>query len=281
MCSNKLNKWSNYEDNILIENYSKIGPSGCSQLLKRTIRACQIRAKKLDLRYSITKEYYEKENLLNIINKSHSIRECLINMNLSVRPGNYKTIKKYINLYELNTNHFYNDKIGGLCKYTNSIKYDINDVLIPNSNYSTSHLKKRLYEEGYKDRFCEICGQGEEWNGRKMSLILDHINGINNDNRLENLRIVCPNCNATLETHCRGNNKINKKKIYKCECGKEKYKNSKKCQTCSGLSQRKVERPSLETILNDIEELGYKGTGRKYEVSDNTIRKWIKNYENE
>lgn len=52
-----------------------------------------------------------------------------------------------------------------------------------------------------------MCGQGEEWNGKKMSLILDHINGVHNDNRLENLRIVCPNCNATLDTHCGKNNK--------------------------------------------------------------------------
>lgn len=46
------------------------------------------------------------------------------------------------------------------------------------------------------------CGQGEEWMGKKMSLILDHINGVHDDNRIQNLRIVCPNCNATLDTHC-------------------------------------------------------------------------------
>jgi len=61
-----------------------------------------------------------------------------------------------------------------------------------------------LYQEKLKNKVCELCGQDENWNGKKMSLILDHINGINNDNRLENLRIVCPNCNATLDTHCKG-----------------------------------------------------------------------------
>ena len=65
------------------------------------------------------------------------------------------------------------------------------------------------YKEGIKKRKCELCGQGEEWNGKHMSLILDHINGNPNDNRLENLQIVCPNCNATLPTHCRGHKKNN------------------------------------------------------------------------
>ena len=55
-----------------------------------------------------------------------------------------------------------------------------------------------------RTRVCELCGQGEEWRGRQMALILDHINGVADDNRLENLRIVCPNCAATLDTHCGG-----------------------------------------------------------------------------
>lgn len=79
----------------------------------------------------------------------------------------------------------------------------IYELLVENSTTSRGAIKRNLYKEGLKERKCELCGQGEEWNGKKMSLILDHINGINNDNRLENLRIVCPNCNATLDTHCK------------------------------------------------------------------------------
>lgn len=49
---------------------------------------------------------------------------------------------------------------------------------------------------------CELCGQDEIWHGRRMSLILDHVNGVRDGNRIENLNIVCPNCAATLPTHC-------------------------------------------------------------------------------
>ena len=70
------------------------------------------------------------------------------------------------------------------------------------STYSRNALKRRLYKAGVKRRACELCGQGELWRGREMALILDHANGVATDNRLENLRIVCPNCAATLPTHC-------------------------------------------------------------------------------
>lgn len=73
---------------------------------------------------------------------------------------------------------------------------------------------------------------------------------------------------------------VNKKKYYLnyCECGNEKGKYSKYCKKCSDINQRKIERPTLEKILEDVKELGYCGTGKKYGVSDNAIRKWIKKY---
>ena len=62
-----------------------------------------------------------------------------------------------------------------------------------------------------------------------------------------------------------------------CDCGKKKYRYSKKCQDCSIIERRIVERPNIEILLKEIDEMGYCATGRKYGVSDNTIRKWSKN----
>ncbi|MBA3840011.1 MAG: HNH endonuclease, partial [Thermoleophilaceae bacterium] len=74
----------------------------------------------------------------------------------------------------------------------------LDELLVENSDCSRSYVKKRLFEAGLKEKHCEVCGQDELWHGRTMSLILDHVNGVSDDNRLENLRIVCPNCAATL-----------------------------------------------------------------------------------
>ena len=80
--------------------------------------------------------------------------------------------------------------------------------MVEGSTYSRNHLKNRLYRAGLKAPRCELCGQGELWRGQPMSLILDHINGRRDDHRLENLRILCPNCAATLDTHCGRKNRL-------------------------------------------------------------------------
>ena len=72
--------------------------------------------------------------------------------------------------------------------------------------YQTHRLRLRLFESGLKEQKCEICGTSQ-WQGQQLSLILDHINGINDDHRFANLRIVCPNCDSLLPTFCGRNKK--------------------------------------------------------------------------
>ena len=212
----------------------------------------------------------DKELLINCIKSSNTITETMKKMGISVRGKNYNTIKKYISIYQIDISHF----IPHTSKSNYSKTISLKDALVENSNYSTGNLKKKLYKEKIKERKCELCGQDENWNGFNMSLILDHINGICNDHRIENLRIVCPNCNATLSTHC-GKNK--KRKItHFCLCGNVKLKSSKTCKDCKNKKSRKVLRPEKNVILEDIKNLGYKRTGQKYGVVGNSIRNWIK-----
>ena len=79
------------------------------------------------------------------------------------------------------------------------------EVFVENSQYPRHRLKERIIKQNLLEWECSICGMLPEWNGKKLMLVLDHINGVNNDNRIENLRFVCPNCNSQLPTHCAKN----------------------------------------------------------------------------
>jgi hypothetical protein len=221
---------------------------------------------------------YEEKNFSEVIKSSKTLSDVARLLGLEPSKGNRDTIKKYIKEYNLDISHF--EYLSG--NSNNFKKKNIDDILTNKVTYSSSNtLKKRLYKEGLKKNVCEECGQTEEWFGKKISLILDHKNGINSDNRLDNLRILCPNCNAALETHCSKNKTIYRDYIGKnwncIDCGIDITKNAKRCIKCDSIKQRKVERPNREQLLLDVSELGYVGTGKKYGVSDNCIRKWIKN----
>lgn len=267
-----IREWTEEEELFLIENYSKFGAEYCSIELNRTIGGIRKRAKKLKVKWKKVKEKYHKDFLEKIVKESTNIGMVLDKLNLRKAGGNYMVINKYIIEYDLDLSHFISGKfqMGSNPK----TKIPLEEILVENSTYSRKNLKKRLYDENILERVCCLCGQGEEWNGMKISLILDHINGVYNDNRIENLRIVCPNCNAGLDTFA-GRNTNTKKNI--CSCGNKKFRKSEKCNSCAGEERRKVERPSVDQLLKEVEEVGYSATGRKYGVSDNAIRKWIKN----
>lgn len=193
--------WSEKDYEFLKQYYPVYGSEYCSDHLKRNKKAIVAKANRLKIKFTGTRFKYSKENLEPIVKKSKSIREVLDNLQLRAAGGNYKVINDYIKKYELSIVHFETSaerlkRLGNQFKLT-----PLKKILVKNSNYNRVHLKNRLYAEGFKNRECEKCGQGEIWKDKKMSLILDHKNGIHNDNRFENLRILCPNCNATLPTH--------------------------------------------------------------------------------
>lgn len=212
---------------------------------------------------------YSKENMEKIFKESESFTDVTLKLGLGIT--NNRTLKKYISKYNIDISHF-NPYKKGLEKM--SKKIELKEILKENISYPSSRLKERLYKEGLKERKCEFCGQGEEWNGKHISLILDHINGIKTDNRLENLRILCPNCNATLDTHCRGN-----AFFVRQEHKKEKKKKNIKVNINNCAKRRLIERPPYEILKAEINEFGREAVGRKYGVTGNSIRKWIWIYE--
>ena len=229
---------------------------------------------------------YSEEQARAAVAASHSYTDALIRLGLRPAGGNHATLKKYVALWGIATDHF--DPWRNVRPPRREAK-PLVEVLVKDSTYPRVNLKRRLLAEGIKQPQCEMCGQGELWRGARMALVLDHINGVWNDNRLENLRILCPNCNATLDTHCGRKNKRERAERSCAQCGERFWPRKRKQRFCSrkcvvrytAPALRRVERPPYEQLLAELEASSFLAVGRKYGVSDNAIRKWLQAYERE
>jgi hypothetical protein len=215
--------------------------------------------------------------------------EVLRHFGLRPAGGNHRLLRRWLDRWNIPIDHFV-----GTPPPQRRDPIPLEDVLVEHSTYNRHKLKQRLYNADLKDRICELCGQNEEWQGRHMSLILDHINGVADDNRLENLRIVCPNCNATLDTHCGRANARTVEDQSCLLCGGTLRPKSSRQRYCSrecgmrweraGLPRpgaRRVERPPYEELVAEVAATSWSAVGRRYGVSDNAVRKWVRAYERE
>lgn len=139
---------------------------------------------------------------INLIKTSYSLREVCIKSNIVVTTGNYNTLKKIITENNIDISHF--KRQGGVYKKPEKIEY----YLTKNSTISSFKLKNKLFKYALKEKKCECCGL-TEWMGKPINLQLHHVNGINTDNRLENLQILCPNCHSFTDNFSGKNQKIN------------------------------------------------------------------------
>lgn len=136
---------------------------------------------------------YTKEQLQTIVENSLTMKEVIAQIGYSTVSGdNHKTVKNRLRKYGIDTSHF--------TYPLDKTERNPDNIFIKNSTASQHTLRKYYLKGNYTDYVCSVCGQPPIWQGKELTLILDHINGINNDDRLENLRWVCPNCDMQLET---------------------------------------------------------------------------------
>lgn len=171
--------------------------------------------------------------------------------------NNYLHFKQIIEKYNLDTSHFSYSPIVKKSNHYNDEEYFILDR---SKLKASSHVKKRILQHKIKDHKCECCGNAL-WNGKEIPLELHHVNGDRFDNRLENLQLLCPNCHAQTDNYA-GKNKIKKEQKDKIQ-----------------YFQIDIKKPSAEELIIDYKELGsFLQIGKKYNVSDNTIKHWFKKY---
>ena len=234
-------------------------------------------------RHSITRESscktWTNQQMIEAIRSSVTVADVLRCLGLQVRPGNYETVRRFAMTNGIDLSHIKGKSCG-----KGGQRKRLADVMVKDSTYCRGSLKKKLLRMGLLKNICSDCGLSETWNGKPIVMVLDHINGDNCDHRMENLRMLCPNCNSQQRTFC---NKAKHGKAVpksrdgkgKCvRCGKAIWEESERCQECAGLKCRKVDRPSAEELGKMINRLSWAEIGRRYSVSDNAVRKWANSY---
>lgn len=218
-------------------------------------------------------DQFTKKELEELTQNSHSWTELLTALGYSSANGNnYKTVQKRLDEYNISIAHF---------KTLSAIKRNPENIFIKDSTANQTTLR-RWYEKGnYSEYKCAICGLPPIWQNKPLTLTLDHINGNNTDDRLENLRWICPNCDRQLPTYSRGAKGLQEQNEVKSQnccalCSSPISDTATYCPKCARtFVPRKVEnRPNREELKKLIRDLPFTTIGKQYHVSDNAIRKW-------
>lgn len=151
------------------------------------------------------KSKYTKELLVDLAIRHNSVSSILRELGINPASGSHKRISKMLLDFNINTEHFLSGgKITSLYNNKGRNKEEfIKDILVKDSKIKrTSHsIKLSLFKFGLLSNKCYNCNINNIWNNKPLSLHLEHINGNHNDNRIENLRLLCPNCHSQTDTY--------------------------------------------------------------------------------
>lgn len=141
---------------------------------------------------------------IDLVSNSTSYRNLLERMSEQGFRTSHSVVKNRVTSLDIDTAHFKGKASNKNKSPANKLTVErfLETVLVNNGpNWGTVKIKNRLFQLGLKEQKCENCTIGPMWNGKRLVLQLDHINGNRADNRLENLRVLCPNCHTQTETH--------------------------------------------------------------------------------
>lgn len=155
--------------------------------------------------YKITDEDFSEA-----VKTSTSIRQVLLKLNLNETGSAYRVFKRRVQALGLDTSHLTGQSYLRGKSHNWATKKPFDEILVTNSSYrGIGRLKIRLLREGLLQNRCygEGCSLTTAWLGKPIMLQLDHINGEHDDHRIENLRLLCPNCHSQTSTFAGRNQK--------------------------------------------------------------------------
>lgn len=204
------------------------------------------------------------EQFVELLKNSSTISEVLFKLGYSVKGNSWGFAKIRQRMSDLNLDGSVFKGKSPITKYGSLHKVNTSDILKPNCKHARSVLRRYVIKNNLIPYRCAICGC-VEWQGRTLSLELDHINGINNDNRIENLRFLCPNCHSQTTTYGSRNQQRNDSEYEitddlrnLVEAEYQKRRNIKQVSSALGVRRHVVNRI--------VSESGLKKSNQKYVI---------------
>lgn len=222
---------------------------------------------------------WTNEQLIDAVKTSNIKSEVIRKLGLKLHMSAYRTVNKYLSILNIDTSHLISHDMSYQRSFKKKMSYD--QIFINNSSTDYNYVRRVIIKNNLIPYICKECGINS-WMGKNLTLHLDHINGIGQDHRLENLRFLCPNCHSQTETYC-GKNCAKKKETKYCKiCGKKIWEYATHCKKCSNKINNKllekIKWPSKEELLNLLKTHSFVQLGKILGVSDNAIRKRLKNH---
>lgn len=155
----------------------------------------------MDRKKVLDRRRWTDNDLIRAVKNSKSKLQVIKKLGLTV-PGSYRTVNKYIRLLNIKLDHFETNSERGK-RIGKHKRLKNKDVFKIDSDYDSVGLKRRIIRDNLLPYICQLCNLTDTWNSLPLILQLDHISGKNRDNRLKNLRFLCPNCHTQTNTFCR------------------------------------------------------------------------------
>lgn len=190
--------------------------------------------------------------------------------------SNYRFVKREVQLRGLDTAHWK----GRQPPPQGFRGAALESLLVAGSSTNRGSLKRRLIREGHLINACNICGL-TDWQGAPITLRLDHVNGVRDDNRASNLRLLCPNCDSQTPYYC-GRNKPKTQAIpprgkNPCSCGNWKCASASMCSKCFDVDRpTKAVWPEDAALLAEVRGSSLSAVGRRLGVSANAVKKRLR-----
>lgn len=231
-----------------------------------------------------------KEELETAVARSETMRDLVVALGYGSSSGTMSSfVRRRVEQEGISLVHILEPPSPTEVGHVVQRRYTLDEILVEHSPYLNRYqLKIRLLRAGLLREECYECAMPPLWNGKPLTLQLDHVNGVNDDNRLENLRMLCPNCHSQTSTHS-GRNKgpgagaarrkptePRLRRLDKCRCGAPISKTADSCRTCFLKSRERTEWPSHGDLLALVDRLGFVKAGASLAVSDNAVRHRIR-----